>query len=77
MLPHWSTLAQQIILVQPPLVAAERVFSYLSSSFGDQQTNAMPSRIISRLPLHFSTISDKLSIHFTLILTCNCIHTVS
>ena len=37
----------------------------------------MPSRIIWRLSLFFSTISDKLSIHFILILTNNCIRTIS
>ena len=37
----------------------------------------MPSRIILRLSLCFSTISDELSIHFILILTNNCIYTIS
>ena len=37
----------------------------------------MASRIILRLPLRFGTISDELSILFTLILTNNYSHTIS
>ena len=36
-LPHWSTAAADILLVQPSSAAAERVFSLLKASFGPQQ----------------------------------------
>ena len=45
MLPHWSALAQEIVLVRPPSAAAEKVFSFLSRSLGDQHTNALQDYI--------------------------------
>jgi len=35
-LPHWSSAAQMIALVQPSSAAVERVFSMLKASFGPQ-----------------------------------------
>ena len=40
-LPHWSSVAQKFLLLQPSSAAAERVFSILSSSFSDQQQNSL------------------------------------
>ena len=39
-LPHWSSAAKQILLVQLSSDTAERVFSILANSFGDKQENA-------------------------------------
>ena len=53
-LPHWSALARQVVLVQPSSAAAERVFSLLSSSFGDQQTNALQDYIETSVMLQYN-----------------------
>ena len=36
-LPHWSTAASKVAVVQPSSAAAERVFSILKRSFSDTQ----------------------------------------
>ena len=38
-LPYWSALAWQIILVQPPSKASEKVISLLLSYLKEQKTN--------------------------------------
>ena len=53
-LPHWSALARQILLVQPSFAAAERVFSLLTNSFGDQQTNALQDYIETSIMLQYN-----------------------
>ena len=40
-LPHWSAACQQVLLCQPSSAAVERVFSFLNSSFSDQQSRAL------------------------------------
>ena len=40
-LPHWSSAAKRLSVVQPSSAAAERVFSLLSALFDDQQTAAL------------------------------------
>ena len=52
-LPHWSTVAWKVILVQPTLVIAERVFSLLKGSFGDQQDSSLKDYIESSLMLQY------------------------
>lgn len=64
MLPHWSALAQEIVLVRPPSAAAEKVFPFFQVPL--ETNKPIPSRIISRLPLWFRAISDELSVHFRL-----------
>ena len=53
-LPHWSALARQILLVQPSSAAAERVFSLLANSFGDQQTNALQDYIETSIMIQYN-----------------------
>ena len=38
---YWSSSARMVFLVQPSSAAAERVFSMLNRSFGDQQRNSL------------------------------------
>ena len=40
-IPKWSDAARKILLVQPSSAAAERVFSLLNNSFGDQQLSSL------------------------------------
>ena len=53
-LPSWSTAAATALLVQPSSAAAERVFSLLKSSFGDQQEAALQDYIETSLMLQFN-----------------------
>ena len=54
-LPHWSSAAQKIALVQPSSAAVERVFSMLKASFGPQQDNSLQDYIESSLMLQYNT----------------------
>ena len=54
-LPHWSTAAADILLVQPSSAAAERVFFLLKASFGPQQ-DATPNDIFRRPSCYSTTI---------------------
>ena len=36
-LPHWSTPAQNVLLLQPSSAASERVFSLLNNCFSSRQ----------------------------------------
>ena len=40
-IPKWSNAARKILLLQPSSAAAERVFSVLNNSFGDQQLSSL------------------------------------
>ena len=40
-LPHWASAVKKVLLVQPSSAAAKRVFSFLVSSFNDQQEHAL------------------------------------
>ena len=53
-LPKWSRAARQVVLVQPSSAAAERVFSILKSSFGDQQTQALEDYIEASVQLQYN-----------------------
>ena len=53
-LPHWSALARQVLLVQPSSAAAERVFSLLTSSFGEQQNSALQDYVESSIMLQYN-----------------------
>ena len=48
-LPYWSAACQLVLLVQPSSAAAERVFSLLSNSFGDQQTSSYWKKLLKHL----------------------------
>ena len=53
-LPHWSSAAQMVALVQPSSAAVERVFSILKASFGPQQDNSLQDYIESSLILQYN-----------------------
>ena len=50
-LPHWSTAAADILLVEPSLAAAEHVFSLLKAYFGSQQDASLNDYIQTSLML--------------------------
>jgi hypothetical protein len=50
-LPHWSSAVQKVLLVQPSSAAAERVFSMLNQSFGEQQQNALEDLVETTIML--------------------------
>ena len=52
-LPSWAGAAKKILLLQPS-AAAERVFSILKCSFGEQQDNSLQDYIESSLMLQYN-----------------------
>ena len=54
MLPYWSAAAKKILLVQPSSAAAERVFSLLKASFGEQQESSLQDYIESSLMVQYN-----------------------
>ena len=64
-LPHWSALACKILLVQSSFAAAERVFSLLTNSFCDKQTNALQDYIETSIILQYTNTELNLYIHTT------------
>ncbi len=53
-LPHWSAACKLVLLVQPSSAAAERVFSLLSNSFGEQQTSSLEETIEASIMLQYN-----------------------
>lgn len=53
-LPNWACAAKKILLLQPSSAAAERVFSLLKCSFGEQQDNSLQDYIEASLMLQFN-----------------------
>ena len=53
-LPHWAQAAKKILLLQPSSAAAERVFSLLQNSFGEQQDNSLQDYIECSLMLQYN-----------------------
>ena len=53
-LPCWADAAKKILLLQPSSAAAERVFSILKRSFGEQQDNSLQDYIESSIMLQFN-----------------------
>ena len=53
-LPSWASAARKILLIQPSSATAERVFSLLNCSFGEQQDNSLQDYIESSLMLQFN-----------------------
>ena len=53
-LPSWSSAAKKALLVQPSSGSAERVFSLLKSSFGDQQDLSLKDYIEASLILQYN-----------------------
>ena len=53
-LPNWSSIARKIMLLQPSSAAAERVFSLLKASFGEQQEACLQDYIEASLMLQLN-----------------------
>ena len=53
-LPKWSDAAQKIFLVQPSSAGAERAFSLLNNTFGDQQQNCLEDYVEASLMLQYN-----------------------
>ena len=53
-LPHWSAAAKKMILIQPSSAAAERVFSLLKVSFGEQQEMALQDYVEASIMLQYN-----------------------
>ena len=53
-LPNWATAVCLVLLIQPSSAAAERVFSILSSSFGDRQDCSLQDYVESSLMLQYN-----------------------
>ena len=53
-LPHWSSAAADVLLVQPSSAAAEHVFSLLKATFGPQQDTTLNDYIQTSLMLQYN-----------------------
>ena len=53
-LPHWQEAVKKLVLVQPSSAASERVFSMLTSCFGDQQTHALEETVEASIMLRYN-----------------------
>lgn len=53
-LPGWAAALLKVLLVQPSSAAAERVFSILKQSFGDQQYRSLQDYIETSLMLQYN-----------------------
>jgi len=53
-LPCWSSATKKVFLLQPSSAAAERVFSLLKNTFGDQQQNAQHDYVEAALMLQYN-----------------------
>ena len=47
--PNWKEVAAKLLLLQPSSAAAERVFSLLKNSFGEQQLNSLENYLEASL----------------------------
>ena len=52
--PKWKEIAAKVLLLQPSSAAAERVFSLLKNSFGDQQSHALEDYIEASLIIQYN-----------------------
>ena len=53
-LPHWSSASQKVFLLQPSSAAAERVFSILTRTFSESQTNSLEDYVESTVMLQYN-----------------------
>ena len=53
-LPKWSETDKNIMLIQASSAAAERVFSLLNNSFGDQQLSSLEDYLEASLMLQYN-----------------------
>ena len=59
-LPAWAEAAKKVLLVQPSSAAAERIFSLLKCSFGEQQLSALEANVTQRI---FELVKKKSRSH--------------
>ena len=52
--PKWKEVTAKILLLQPSSAAAERVFSLLKNSFGDQQLKSLEDYIEASLVIQYN-----------------------
>ena len=53
-LPKWSVCVKQIVLIQTSSAAAERVFSFLTSSFTEQQIHSLNVYVEASIMLQYN-----------------------
>lgn len=53
-IPKWKEAAAKVLLLQPSSAAAERVFSLLKNSFGDQQLKSLEDYIEASLVIQYN-----------------------
>ncbi len=53
-LPNWAAAARKVLVAQPSSATAERVFSLLNSSFGNQQDSSLKGSIELSLMLRYN-----------------------
>ena len=53
-LPHWSSAAKMVALIQPSSGAIEKVFSILTNTFGTQQDHSLQDYIEASLMLQYN-----------------------
>ena len=53
-LPAWSSAVRKTLLLQPSSAAAERVFSLLKNTFGDQQQTSLSDYIEASLMVQYN-----------------------
>ena len=69
-LPHWSSAARKVLVLQPFSAAAERVFLLLKASFSDQQESSLQDyKEASLICFNIVTI-DILLFHYNNIVSC-------
>ena len=61
---------QGVAVVQPSSAAAERAFSLLNASFGDQHQHVLQDYVVSSLMLQFNIISVNCVSGLSLCVTC-------
>ena len=53
-LPHWSTAAQKVVLLQPSSAASERVFSLLNNCFSKRQDSSLSDYVEALFMLQYN-----------------------
>ena len=53
-LPHWSSAAQRVFLIQPSSAAAEQVFSILNNTFSSSQMNSLEDYVEATVMLQYN-----------------------
>ena len=54
-IPNWKEVAAKLLLLQPSSAAAERVFSLLKNTFGEQQLNSLEDYLEASLIIQYNS----------------------